>query len=269
MIALTSEQLAELRQAIVERLQEFEIPSGKLPSLGVVRMAYEIIAPFVRGQVTPPHVVGDDYAPQKDAQKHSDGNQAKMAELYQELEKRKAEHILTEDEADVINRHNRVPGYRPGEEFGKPLTIAGANEAGIAATLGPEHTLVTPLRNGRPPDPDVARERVAHALSNGSGGALATMVGRRPRTLAEVDEDKGRTMPRGAYIPSERELIKELQRQAMAGVMPSVESFNASRPAGWSKAMAHMVRLDRTWHDLATLAGLKPNPRTPRRGGRE
>jgi hypothetical protein len=215
---LSKKQLSELHQAIVERLQEFEMPSEKLPSAGVVRVAYEIIAPFVRGQMTPARDEAED---KRVVAIH-------VAPLRPEYSDDDAPPLGWGDEDD------RVPAL---------------------------------IRNGRPPDPDVARENVAQALANGSGGQLASLVGRRSRTLEEVD--KGRSTPRGAYIPSERELIAELQRQAMAGVMPSAEAFDDNRPAGWSKAHAQMARLDRRWSELAEMAGLRPNPRTPRRGGDE
>lgn len=75
-----------------------------------------------------------------------------------------------------------------------------------------------------------------------------------------VDNEAGRHTKRGSYIPTERELIAELQRQAMGGVMPSIALFNDLRPANWATADAHMKRMEMTWGDLAEIAGLRLRP---------
>lgn len=77
-----------------------------------------------------------------------------------------------------------------------------------------------------------------------------------------IESDDGHHTPRGSYIPTEAELLAELQRQAMAGqIMPTVAQFDSARPANWATAQAHMLRLNVGWNELAKLAGLKPNPR--------
>lgn len=157
------------------------------------------------------------------------------------------------------------------------------------ATLGPEHTVVTPLRNAVKPDaahpwkrrvdgkpsnpigrdrapetlldPDAAREKVATAIASGSGALVEAI--KRPRTLADVDaESFDLPAPHArAYgnkvVPSREQVIAELQRQAMGGVMPSMDAFNVAKPANWATAQAHMVRMGLTWGELAQEAGLK------------
>lgn len=66
---------------------------------------------------------------------------------------------------------------------------------------------------------------------------------------------------RGNVLPTREELIAELKRQSMAGVMPTLAAFDEARPANWATAGAHMKRFNMTWEELAHEAGLKPNPR--------
>jgi hypothetical protein len=53
------------------------------------------------------------------------------------------------------------------------------------------------------------------------------------------------------------DLIAELRRQAMAGVMPSQSQFNMAKPQVWPTATALVVRLHTTWEELASDAGLR------------
>ena len=100
------------------------------------------------------------------------------------------------------------------------------------ATLGPEHTVVTPI------------------------------VPRRPRTLAEVDgieDDETDSRPTRAKLPvvTREQLIAELKRQAMAGAMPTRPAFDLAKPAVWPMSQMLLKRLDTTWANLADEAGLR------------
>lgn len=72
---------------------------------------------------------------------------------------------------------------------------APALSAQAAATLGPEHTVVTPLDKpiGRArdplPDPDVARLRLAKAVAEAGAVERLASALKAPRTLAEVDAE--------------------------------------------------------------------------------
>lgn len=203
---------------------------------------------------------------------------------------------LTNAQADAINRHNGVAGWRPGEEFGDPLPSAPSPQA-AATILGPEHVNVTPLRNpiGRIADALPAIEAINRAKSIIES---AMPNGRQPRTLAEMDanddddeldDDEPGTRrttrsyemtparrasidkakheqwaashskgKRGNILPTVDQVVAELQRQAMGGVMmPSINQFDAARPANWAGAGAQMQRLGKSWEDLAKLAELK------------
>lgn len=155
-----------------------------------------------------------------------------------------------------------------------------------AATLGPEHVVVNPVKpKPKPigtardplPDPDVARERIAHALANGSNGDLVKAIN-KPRTLAEADAtlrggvgadedaDPDAIPKRGRKhnVVNYEQMLTELQRQAMAGVMPSQADFNYSKPAVWPVASSLCARFGASWDELRQAAGLKVNPKAER-----
>lgn len=92
-----------------------------------------------------------------------------------------------------------------------------------AAVLGPEHTIVTPLKNG-----------------NGHHEAAVSHFGNA--------------------LPDIYAVIKELKRISMAGMMPTQAQFDAARPANWATAQAQCKRFDMTWGQLAEEAGLKMKP---------
>lgn len=98
------------------------------------------------------------------------------------------------------------------------------------ATLGPEHTVVTPI------------------------------VPRRPRTLAEADADARAERTRAKDVTRD-ELITELQRQAMAGTMPTQPAFDLAKPATWPMSQMLLKTLDTTWAELAEAAGLRQKRR--------
>lgn len=169
---------------------------------------------------------------------------------------------LTNAQADVYNKLNGVAGWRPGEEFGDPLPSAPSPQA--AATLGPEHTIVTPLRNpiGRErkwpppklPDPDTARSRLAAALSQGSGGALVQAVS-KPKTLEEADALGGELS----------EIIAAIQATSDAGRMPTIKEYNRDRPEHLPAWQAIMSRHEiASWDQMAAMCGLDLNERSAR-----
>jgi hypothetical protein len=134
----------------------------------------------------------------------------------------------------------------PHEELVQWRPVTPSPQA--VATLGPEHVIVTPLKP-KLPDPDIARDRLAGALANGSDGELVSVINRQLR---------GR---RGNVLPTLDQVIAELQHQAMGGVMPTMTAFDAAKPGNWASAQAQMARLGTKWNELAEAAGLKPNLR--------
>lgn len=72
--------------------------------------------------------------------------------------------------------------------------------------------------------------------------------------------------PKRNYLPTLEELIAEVRRQAMGGVMPSISQFDQARPTTWATAGAHIHRLNLSgWAGLAGLAGLQPKRSGPER----
>lgn len=158
------------------------------------------------------------------------------------------------------------------------------------------------------PDPDIARERLAQAVAVGNNGQHNLVaVLKTPRTLAEVDAEVAsvwgdddpadddtddapakRVRPNGKRTPRPRptgyatkhakpqrtmqpdlaQLVAEVQRQAMAGVMPSQAQFDDAKPATWPLVSGLCQRLGVSWDDLRLKAGLKPRePQAKLRAG--
>lgn len=61
------------------------------------------------------------------------------------------------------------------------------------------------------------------------------------------------------YFPTLNQMVAEVTRLAMGGVMPTMAVFNEARPATWSTAAAQILRLGLSWNELAHEAGLKSN----------
>lgn len=84
---------------------------------------------------------------------------------------------------------------------------------------------------------------------------------RKRRSGQLAREQKERVAERAATLPTLEEVIAEVQRQSMAGVMPTMAQFDTAKPASWATAQAHLLRLNLSWPGLAELAELKPNRR--------
>lgn len=79
----------------------------------------------------------------------------------------------------------------------------------------------------------------------------------RNASMVEREAER-KKQPKSTYTPSLAEVVAELKRQSMAGVMPTLAQFDAARPANWATGQAHMLRLKLSWPQLAQEAGLKP-----------
>lgn len=102
--------------------------------------------------------------------------------------------------------------------------------ASAVAVLGPEHTNVTPLRNGNGTHKQAREDRVRAEL------------GEPPKRYDEM--------------PTKEELLREIKRISMAGMMPTMAAFDAARPAVWATAQSHLLRLGVNWTELADEADL-------------
>ncbi len=168
MSELSKEQVQTLQDAIIERLQEFELPAVMMPSKGLVRVAYDVISLYVRGQMTPARQEAED--------KH------------------------------------------PAAQPRKPL-----------------------------PDPDVARDKLADALAQGSAGSLVL-------AMAKVEDDDEDDNPQGATVQS---VVSALKQMAMAGIMPRRVTWDNSRPTHLPNANALLKNYGVNWAELARMAELR------------
>lgn len=211
---LTTEQLTELTRLINDRLGEFNIdgcaPFFEPVTAGQVRLMYSVIAEWQ----------GD--------------SQASPLPAATPVTKSEFVGIRLED-----SQYDALQDIAAG--IGKPGNISAAvrhvidvvpapEECSIspqaAATLGPEHTINTPLK---------------------------------PASRAREKAEQGRATV-GALLPTREEFLAEVKRQSMGGVIPTMKFFDDAKPATWSTAAAHMLRLGiRGWADVAELCGLKMN----------
>lgn len=187
---MNTQQLTELTNRINERLAEFGEGVFSVMPAGVVRLVHGVI------------------------------------EEWWEADEKAWPKIPADD--PVLDAYSM--GYERGKEVAKPkpepkfVTQTPPVAETVAAVLGPEHTVVTPLK------------------TNGNGHHEAAVS------------------HFGNALPDIYAVIKELKRQSMAGMMPTQAQFDAARPANWATAQAQCKRFDMTWGQLAEEAGLKMKP---------
>jgi hypothetical protein len=73
---------------------------------------------------------------------------------------------------------------------------------------------------------------------------------------------KSTRIAREYILPGERELalvdfIREIQRIAMGGIMPTMAVFNMTKPVTWPTALEFCQRFNLDWYDFAEEAGLR------------
>lgn len=298
-MGLTIDELRDLTALINARRAEFDdttLHVFERLSLGEVRMAYEVIAEWLDARRVDVRELAAEWPDLPDL----DGGIDRFAQ-----HPVAGEPEAAQDELDAQLARDGAAARQAIEDIAVRQFSARA-----VATLGPEHTVVTPPArlSAQLPDPDIARERLAAALANGSGGALVQAIDRinKSRTISEIesgidddeldddelddDEDgdepgdgyktsaaerqrarayrlrtrrtryneqgqaKGR---KGNVLPTRQEIIAEVQRIAMAGIMPSQSRFNECKPANWADATSHLSRLGMSWEELREAAGLR------------
>lgn len=216
MTHLTNEQLTELTRRINERLGEFGKLANNMPTMtpGIVRLVYGVIEQW--------HEESTPLVPQKGDTE--DGELLTIAygvgfERGKALAKSAdTERLVTMTESPVTVTQAPATngnGHRLSEQ--------------ATATLGPEHTVVTPIK----PDKVVApKEEMAHELEN-----------------LRMSAD-----PKAALL---RETIHELQVMSVDGAMPTMVEWDEKRPEGMVTAQGIIKRHDLTWGDLARYAKLE------------
>lgn len=146
-------------------------------------------------------------------------------------------------------------------------SVLGEWEADRAVACEPDPAPVAPvLFVPPPPRGAVTIESNANTITvpNGNGHALSAQAAAtlgREHTLVTPLKATARVAPNGNHLPTVDEVVAQVRRIAMGGVMPTMAAFDASRPADWSTAQAHLLRLNLSWESLREIAELKPNPR--------
>lgn len=199
MNTLSKEQLQKLTDAIIERLLEFELPAGKLPAKGVVRVAYEVICDFQR---------------QQRITLLADKTYAEIEETRSVAKQVATQHVIAKAHEEIEARK------RETSALPEKLTL----------TLGPEHILVTPLRNGEPKEDDNAQFKQLGS------------------------EEKAVLL---------REIIGELQMLSKHGEMLTQAEWDEHKPPHLPKAQAAVARYKITWGRLAEYANLEYQGRRP------
>jgi len=254
-MSLTNDQLSEITNAINARLAEFDNNLMPTLPLGIVRVAADVIKRWheERGEAWAMQRISEVTITHEMALKLSKQGYA----LGHEAAKR--EMAPARDEAE--DKRNGFHVRDDGSEQTPWRDVADLAEHPIAGAPDEEP------RTNPPPKSD---EKLT--------SPPAPLVPRRiqPRTLAEVDQDKDgdevelvttradRSATR--LDPEEkaaalRECLGELQLMAVDGVMPSVTTWDADKPAHLPKSGALTKRHDLTWQGLAAYAHLEFAPR--------
>lgn len=275
MTHLTTDQLTELTRRINERLGEFGDRIFDPLAPGVVRLTYGIIAEWHEESLSPHKSDGEDnelltiaygfgFERGKAAAKPSDTERL-FTMSAPVVEPTRTDEV--DDDADPIP--TPLDGLQVLSSAVGPATNGNGHHlsAQAVAVLGPEHPVITPRVPHKPEKGD-ALDFDADDLDNDyldddeDGDELpAKRVrpnGKRiPRRRAMGYEQAQQVKPpSGTHLPTLDQLIAEVKRQAMAGTMPTMAAFNMAKPATWSTAAAHLVRLGLTWSDLAEKASL-------------
>ena len=127
------------------------------------------------------------------------------------------------------------------------------------ATLGPEHTVVTPIVPRRSGVGDAPRQTFVEKHIGMSSEPAAT-----EETINEASAEPTPRISADALAADLQATIHALQTMAEDGVMPSLNSWRENRPAGMLTGQGILSRHQVTWNQLAALAGLKPQSRHSR-----
>jgi hypothetical protein len=108
----------------------------------------------------------------------------------------------------------------------------------------------------RDSDPKLKR-KYTKETSEARRHQLDELKQRRRRTRTEMLLDAAHAEPRRSVVPTRAQVVAEVQRQAMGGVMPKAKVFNFAKPALWPTAAEILIELGMTWAELADEAGLR------------
>jgi hypothetical protein len=152
------------------------------------------------------------------------------------------------------------PRMKANLDFTPDSAIGRENPPGGSGVTDEDDDLVELQDEPEPgkPKPEISDARRAW-LERRKASIAAKGHGRTRIAESEVE----RKQQRNTVLPTLQEVVAELRRTAMAGVMPTMAQFAEARPATWATAQAHALRLNMTWPQLAAEAGLNPRRSGP------
>lgn len=257
MSSISNERLQEFTDLINQRLKEFDSPHMPRLSAGIVRVAHDVIKQWYEereegwamqriSEVT----ITAEMAMKLSQQGYERGVAAAQRNKHDQA------FDFPEGEPPATNGFTRIPEAEPTPEPDPhPLRSGQADDPygirgmfsekpdappiapsqapigvispTVAATLGPEHTMVTPLK----------------------------VAG---RTLAEVDADlSGLKLDSEEKADQLRAIIGELQMISQGGEMPTMAEWDKRKPENLPKAQTLLSRYRLSWGRLAEYANLK------------
>lgn len=227
MSSLTTDQLKELTERIHGRLVEFP-EMFETPVPGVVRLVYEVIEEW-----------WNDATPQMPVKVPTPIGEVDVMDGYHIGFERGREAMRKE--LGILEQSGGWVGPSPAvEPTPEPVTPPLVQPSSLSVVAAADD----PLRFTVQPPTAIAVNTNGHTEPS-------------PAAVAVLGPEHTVVTPlQSTNLPSRQELIAEVKRQAMGGVMPTMAVFDMARPASWATAQAHLIRLGLTWTDLAQEAGL-------------
>lgn len=279
MSSLKLGQVAELTERVRARLAEFGEDVFDLPSLGVIRLVYDVIEEWREEQefVLAAAPGGESL----------DIQLTEGVQIGRQLValRRDANRRIDPDYNLIKIRTDDAPRFAPATIADAHTNggIANANGSTAGDVAAPEPTTLS-FVHVAPPDPPgmqiVAAASNIHAPQPISAEA-ATALGvehtlvtpLKPRTLAEVDADEKRFAQLGSDEKAAqlRAIVNELRMLSAHGEMPSMADWDEKKPEDLPRATTLLQRHKLTWGQLAQYAdlGFDLNERRGRRHNRE
>lgn len=281
---LTTEQLNDLHAALTARYAEFERPDMRPPSRGDVHLIIDEYEDWLdRLAVQPPEDEPQPHGATRDGWRVAlDPATGKWREVppWEKLPIPPPAPDMVEDCTELADAWPDLPDLVGVDRFAEHPVTGAPDDEGEADDTPPDNAPapdkpVGRARDPRVPDPDVARERLATALAQGSNGNARPVLRvpypepepvdvariNQPRTLAVADAEtlKSARMGSEERAAQYREIIAALQDMAVRGQMPSQGTWNADKPAHLPTHGAILARYNlANWAELAQRAKLTP-----------
>lgn len=299
MTHLSTDELSDLTKIVNARIAEFGPHTLNPLTCGMVRIVHDVIAAWQaeaepEPEPTPIYINGNGHAAVTVARSTNTDvtfapvervtmTQVAPPEPAPEPLPTIPRHAHTEAAVIAALREMAVDGIMPGQKAwdrDKPEHLPnnsairarlgiGWNELARRAGLPPNTGRVANLhkRKATPAQAEPTKPDLEPEPTPTPEPEKPMRVIQLPRTLAEVDAEA--THPRHSKPapaprqhtrpPTADEVVAEVKRQSMGGVMPTPAAFDLARPAMWPTAGEFMAHHELSWSELAGLAGLRSN----------